>query len=125
MQPLATMQHKPNPVATRKNSLNASSGDMSFNSPMGAIIAEYRRMGVAMPAKAGMALDFDPSEASSDPPTIEAVSAQSGNRIYRIASLHASANLRKPPVKIGVWFDSLNFFDNALDPKDISPEWFS
>ena len=125
MQPLATMQHKPNPAATRKNRLNASWDHLKFNSHVVLKNASQSMMGVRMPPRAGIALDLDPSEVSSDPPTIEAVSAQSGNRIYRIASLHASANLRKPPVKIGVWFDSLNFFDNALDPKDISPEWFS
>jgi hypothetical protein len=125
MQPLATMQHKPNPAVTKLNSLNASSKDMSFNSPMGDIIATYRTMGVRKPKIAGTALNLDPHEASSDAPVVEARTAKSGKRLYRVASLHKSANLSKPAVKIGRWFVSLNFFDNSLDPKDISPEWFS
>jgi len=125
MQPLATMQHKPNPAVTKLNSLNASSKDMSFSSAMGIVIATYRMMGVSKPKIVGTALDLDPHEASSEPPVVEARIAKSGNRLYRVALLHASANLRLPAAKTGGWFVSLNFFDNSLDPKDISPEWFS
>ena len=78
MQPLATMQQKPNPVATKLNSLNASSKDMSFSGATGAIIATYTKMGVSKPKIAGTALTLDPHEASSDAPVVEARTAKSG-----------------------------------------------
>ena len=108
------MQHKPNPAVTKQNSLNASSKDMSFNCPTGATIATYRKMGVSKPKIAGTALNLDPHEASSDAPVVEARTAKSGKSLYRVALLHASANLSKPAVRNGRWFVSLNFFDNSL-----------
>ena len=125
MQPLATMQHKPNPVATRLNIKITCSWETSKFNSLVLAIATNRTMGVSKPKIAGTALNLDPHEASSDAPVVEARTAKSGKSLYRVASLHALANLSKPAVKIGRWFVSLNFFDNSLDPKDISPEWFS
>jgi hypothetical protein len=73
------MQNKLTPEATKLNTLNhSSSGNSIFHTTATLAMAAMMAMGVNTPHRVGTALDFDQSEASNDPPIIEARIAKRG-----------------------------------------------
>jgi hypothetical protein len=73
------MQNKPTPDANRLKTFNHSSpGSSIFHTTLTLTMAKTMAMGVNTPHRVGTALDFDQSEASNDPPIIEARTAKRG-----------------------------------------------
>jgi hypothetical protein len=82
------MQNKLTPEATRLNTLRGSSGNSTFTK------AKPIAMGVNTPQRVGTALDFDQTEASSDPPIVEAIHAMK-TKWLQSSQLLANAKVNK------------------------------